>query len=209
MKTIFKRYLFFLPAAIAMVLLSCHSKPKDSSAVADSANQKQITQTDSANKAQAAKSDSTLNAKKGLQEDASKFLVKSYESGMYEIQLSQLAATNAVDGDVKSLAAMLVTDHTAINAKINAIAASANFVLPAAVNTDHEKDLQAIAKLTGADFDKKYINTIVAGHEKSVSNYKDAYKNLSAGDTQTFAGETLPKIQNHLAMAKKVQDRIK
>jgi putative membrane protein len=209
MKTILKKYLIFLPAVIVMVFLSCHSKPKDSSAVADSANQKQIVKTDSANKAQQATSDSTLNAKKGLQEDASKFLVKSYESGMYEIQLSQLAATNAVDQDVKNLAAMLVTDHTAINAKISAIAASANFVLPSAVNADHQKDLQDMGKLTGADFDKKYINTIVSGHEKSVSSYKDAYKNLSAGDTQTFAGETLPKIQDHLAMAKKVQDRIK
>ena len=66
-----------------------------------------------------------------------------------------------------------------------------------------------MGKLTGADFDKKYINAIVDGHEAAVSSYKDAYKNLSPGDTKTFAAETLPKIQDHLAMAKKVQDRIK
>jgi putative membrane protein len=209
MKSNFKRYLAFFSVAAVMVLLSCHSKPKDSSAIADSANQKQIVKTDSVNKAQEASSDSALKANKGLQEDASKFLVKSYESGMYEIQLSQLAATNGLDQDVKNLAATLVADHTAINAKISAIAANANFVLPGAVNADHQKDLQDMGKLTGPNFDKKYISTIVSGHEKSVSSYKDAYKTLSAGVTQTFAGETLPKIQDHLTMAKKVQDRIK
>jgi putative membrane protein len=128
---------------------------------------------------------------------------------MYEIQLSKIAATNGLDADVKNLAASLVTAHTAINKKISAIAASANFILPIALNADHQKDLMDMSKFTGADFDKKYINTIVYGHEKSVSAYKDAYKDLSAGDTKNFAGETLPKIEDHLAMAKQVQKRIK
>jgi putative membrane protein len=207
MKTIIKKYWPFLSIIIVMLFFSCHSGPKDSTAVADSANQKQIDKSDSARKA--AVSDSSLKAIKTLQEDASKFLVKSYESGMYEIQLSQLAATNGLDTDVKNLAATLVTDHTAINNKINAIAASVNFILPAAINADHQKDLQDMGKLTGANFDKKYIDAIVSGHEKSVSNYKDAYKNLAESDTKNFAGQTLPKIEDHLAMAKKVQDRIK
>jgi len=190
-------------------ITGCHSGSKDSTTIADSANQQQVAKTDSAAKAQVTQSDSTLKANKKLGEDASKFLVKSYEAGMYEIQLSQLAATNGLDADVKSLAASLVTAHTAINSKISAIAASANFVLPVAIDAGHQKDLQDMGKLTGADFDKKYINAIVDGHEAAVSSYKDAYKNLSPGDTKTFAAETLPKIQDHLAMAKKVQDRIK
>ncbi|MDB5018229.1 MAG: hypothetical protein JWQ84_3061 [Mucilaginibacter sp.] len=196
-------------SAFLLLLSACRAGQKDSSAAADSANQKQITATDSANRSQSVSSDSANRAKTALKEDASKFLVKSYESGMFEIQLSQLAASNALDGDVKNLAAKLVTDHTAINAKISAIAASANFALPNKVNSDHQKDLQDMAKLTGADFDKKYMSTIVSGHEKSVNNYKDAYKNLAASDTKNFAGQTLPKIEDHLAMAKKVKDRIK
>jgi putative membrane protein len=209
MKTSFKNYLAYGSFALFIFFSACHSGSKDSSAVADSANQKQIAFTDSANRRLNSNADSANRVKTALQQDASKFLVKSYESGMYEIQLSQLAATNGLDPDVKGLAASLVTDHTAINAKINAIAASADFVLPGAVNADHQKDLQDMAKLTGADFDKKYINTIVSGHEKSINNYKDAYKLLIASDTKTFAGETLPKIEYHLAMAKKVKDKIK
>jgi putative membrane protein len=209
MKTKFLNYRAVLIIAIVMLITACHSGQKNSSAVADSANQKQIAKNDSANKAQVNASDSALKAKKTLQDDASKFLVKSYESGMYEIQLSQLAATHALEPDVKKLAADLIPAHTAINSKMSAIAAAANFILPTAVDTDHQKDLDDMAKLNGADFDKKYINTIVSGHEKSVSSYKDAYKNLSPGDTKTFAGETLPKIEDHLTMAKKVKDRIK
>jgi putative membrane protein len=208
MKTTFLNYSAAFSIAIGMLLTACHGH-KDSTAIADSANQKQIAQTDSANKAQVKSSDSALKTKTALLDDASKFLVKSYESGMYEIQLSQLAATNSLVADVKDLAANLVTSHTAINAKISAIAASANFVLPTAVNADHQKDLTDMAKLTGTEFDKKYIDKIIDGHEKSVDSYKDASKNLTVSDTKAFATETLPKIEDHLAMAKKVKDKIK
>jgi putative membrane protein len=209
MKTPLIKLLAFLLIISSFAIASCHSGAKDSTTIADSANQQQIAKTDSANKAAVKGTDSTLKANKKLDEDASKFLVKNYEAGLFEIQLSQLATTNGLDADVKNLAASLVTAHTAINAKMSAIAASANFVLPVAIDADHQKALQDIGKLTGADFDKKYINTIVDGHEKAVSDYKDAYKNLSPGDTKDFAAATLPKIEDHLAMAKKVQDRIK
>jgi putative membrane protein len=183
---------------IALLLSACHSRSKDSSAIADSANQKQIALTDSANK-----------AKKELKESASDFLVKSYESGLFEVQLSQMVETHGLDPDVKNLALSLVSAHTAINEKIAVIAATANFVLPTAVNAGHQKELQDISKKTGSDFDRKYIDMIISGHEKSIDSYKDAYKNLPESDTKTFAAETLPKIENHLAMAKKVKDRIK
>ncbi|HEY8782668.1 MAG TPA: DUF4142 domain-containing protein [Mucilaginibacter sp.] len=209
MKASFKNYLPVGTLAMLILLFACHSAPKDSISAADSANKKLIAADDSARKAQRVALDSADRSKTALLEDASKFLVKCYESGMYETQLSQLAATNALDADVKNLAATLVTDHTAINAQINAIAASANLVLPAVLTTDHQKDLKDMTKLTGADFDKKYASIIISGHEKSISNYKDAYKHLAPSDTKTFAGETLPKIQDHLAMAKKVKDRIK
>jgi putative membrane protein len=191
-----------------LCLAACNANHKNSSEVADSANQEFIAKTDSANKVQEHRDDSALRANKDVMKDASKFLVKWYESGMYELQLSQLAATNALDADVKSLAVTFVNDHKAINTKIESIASHNNFVLPTSVNADHQRDLRDITKLTGANFDKKYINTIISAHEASVDSYKDAYKNLAPGDTKTFAGEALPAIEDHLSMAKKVAGRI-
>lgn len=202
---------FFAAGVISMALLTsaCHSGSKDGTDLADSTNQKQILATDSANKAEidSSKSNNTVNT--ALKEDASKFLVSSYESGMYEIQMSQLAATNSLVADVKKLASDLVAAHTAINAKMSAIAASANFVLPATLDNEHQKDLEDLSKLTGTDFDRKYVNTIVSGHEKSINNYKKAFKDLTESKTKTFAGETIPEIEGHLSMAKKVKNEIK
>ena len=209
MKTKYFKLLTSASFLILLLVSACHSGSKDSTAFADSANRQQIAANDSAGKAQIKSSDSAITANKNLQNDASKFLVKSYESGLYEVQLSQLAATNALDPDVKNLALTLVSAHTAINAKIGKIADDARFILPNGLNADHQKDLQDISKLSGADFYKKYVNTIISGHEQSISNYKDAYKDLPDSYTKTFAAETLPKIEDHLSMAQKVSKRIK
>jgi putative membrane protein len=201
---------FAFPLIIVLVSIAgCHSGRRNSISVADSANQKEIAKRDSANKVQASRADSSILANKKLSEDESKFLVKSYEDGMYELGLAQLAAKNGLDADVKDLAAELVTAHSTINLKIRQIAATANFVLPAAIDADHQNDMQDLRKLRGADFDEKYINLIVDDYEDAVDDYKDAYKNLADGVVRTFAAETLPRFQDHLEMAKKVQDRIK
>lgn len=209
MKTSYFKLFGACAFSVSLLISACHSGSKESTELADSTNQSQIKATDSANKADidSSKSNNTVNT--ALKEDASKFLVSSYESGMYEIQISQLAATNSLIAGVKKLASDLVVAHTAINAKMSAIAASANFVLPVSLNSNHQKSLEELSKLTGTGFDKKYVSVIIAGHEKSISNYKDAFKNLTDSKTKTFAGETIPEIEGHLSMAKKVKNELK
>ena len=209
MKTSYLKFFGAAALLISMLISACNSGSKESTDLADSTNQKQILATDSANKAELDSSKSNNSANTELKEDASKFLVGSYESGSYEIQISQLAATNSLIPSVKKLAADLVAAHTDINAKMAAIAAKANFVLPATLNNDHQKDLEDLRKLTGTDFDRKYVNIIINGHEKSIGNYKDAFKNLTTSQTKTFVGETIPEIEGHLAMAKRVKDELK
>ena len=209
MKTNYLKSFGACALSISLLISACHSGSKESTELADSANKTQIQATDSANNANIDSSKSMNKVKTALKEDASKFLVSSYESGMYEIQISQLAATNSLIAGVKKLASDLVVAHTAINSKMSAIAASADFVLPTSLNSDHQKSLEDLSKLTGTGFDKKYVSTIIAGHEKSISNYKDAFKNLTESNTKTFAGQTIPEIEGHLAMAKGVQKSLK
>ena len=201
--------------AIASLAACTNTNSNNATYAADSANKTNIAKTDSANKAELPKADSTkanvdaIKQKTELKEDASKFLVKVYELGLYEIEISQLAAKKATNADVKSLAQKLVTAHKAINDQMLKIAFDANYKLPGGINSDHAKAEGDLGKLTGTDFDKKYMDIIVSGHEKSVDAYTDANKTLSAGLTKDFAASTLPMIKGHLAMAKVVKDKLK
>jgi putative membrane protein len=216
MKTIIKNIIgSAIIIAIASLAACTNTNSNNATYAADSANKTNIAKTDSANKAGLPKADSTkanvdsIKQKTELKEDASKFLVKVYESGLYEIEISQLAAKKGTNADVKSLAEKLVTAHKGINDKMLKIAFNANYKLPGGINSDHAKAEGDLAKLTGADFDKKYMDIIVSGHQKSVDAYTDATKTLSTGVTKEFATSTLHMIKDHLTMAKAVKDKLK
>ncbi|NNU43741.1 DUF4142 domain-containing protein [Ramlibacter sp. B156] len=61
-----------------------------------------------------------------------KFIGDAVNSGMFEVQVSQLAASKATDPNVKSFAGMLVDHHTAANNELVRIANARGVELPAA-----------------------------------------------------------------------------
>ncbi|GAB3924966.1 DUF4142 domain-containing protein [Mucilaginibacter myungsuensis] len=210
MKTILKTLTF---ATAVAALASCgNADSNNASHAADSANASTIAATDSANRQQIAmidsakdKLDSTHKADVETKEDAAKFLVKAYESGMYEVELAQLAVKQSANVEVKKLATHLVTAHKDINTKMQKIALDGNYKLPGGIDSDHAKAEGDLSKLTGAEFDKKFMEIIKSGHEKSVETYEDAAKGLGAGATKSFATATLPMIKSHLDMIQKMK----
>ena len=52
-------------------------------------------------------------------------------------------------------------------------------------------------KKTGKDFDKAYIDDMVAGHRKAVNKFEDGSKHLDDADLKNFATQTLPTLQMH------------
>ena len=59
------------------------------------------------------------------------FVTDSATSGMKEIQMSQLASETSQNNDVRTLAARMVTDHNAINNKLEIIANQEHLAFPA------------------------------------------------------------------------------
>lgn len=221
MKTPIKNYLTGAAIVVALMLSACsNTKTNNASYAADSANKAKIATTDTAkidsiakvdsnNKKVESKAYAAIKKNKELKEDEAAFLVKSYEGGMFEIELAELAASHAANAGVKQLAAQLITAHKAFNTQMLNIAFNATYKLPGGIDSDHAKDLNNLDKLKGADFDKKLMDMIVSAHQKSADAYSDASKKLADGETKTYAAQTLPKIQEHLTMAKKLKDGLK
>lgn len=221
MKTLFRNYITGAAVIAVAAFSACtNTKTNNASYAADSANKAliassdtaradSIAQADSNNKKMEVKADKAIRKNGELKQDESKFMVKSYESGMFEIELAELAASHSSNTGIKQFATQLIAAHKAFNTQMLNVAFDATFKLPGGIDSDHAKDLNSLDKLHGTDFDKKFMDMIVSGHEKSVEAYSKAAKNLADGETKTYAVQTLPKIQAHLAMAKKLKDGLK
>ena len=134
-----------------------------------------------------------------------KFIEEAAGSGMFEVQVSQLAAAKASDAQVKSYASMLVDHHTAANNELVKIANAKGVELPAAPKRSLQRDVEKLGKKSGAEFDRDYVREVgIKAHEKDIKLFQKASKDVKDAELKAFVDKTLPTLQEHLAAAQKL-----
>lgn len=134
-----------------------------------------------------------------------KFIDQAAGSGMFEVQVAQLAASKATDAQVKSFASMLVDHHTAANNELVKIANARKVELPAAPPRALRRDIEKLGKKSGADFDKEFVKEVgIKAHEKDIKLFEKASKDLKDPELKAFVDKTLPVLRDHLAQAQKL-----
>ena len=141
--------------------------------------------------------------------DATKFALKAAEGGMMEVQLGQIAEKNAASQRVKNFGAMMVKDHSKANDELKSLAAKKNITLPLSLSSDKQKDVDNMSKMTGNDFDSKYMSMMTDDHKEDVSDFKNAAQDLKDPDLKSFASMTLPVLQIHLDSAQAIKAAVK
>ncbi len=191
-KPLFKMLLLGLTVG-GMFFTSCKQEPKpeDSKEVAEEQNE--------------AKFDDTNEAK----EDDSDYLVAAAEKDLEEIETGKLAASKGTDPEIKKFGQMMVDDHTKASTTTKSLAQRKNITLPMALTEkgkEHYDDLND--EKSGKDFDKKYADMMVDGHEDAISKMKDASEKASDPEIRAWAGNMVPTLEAHLGHAKALQEKI-
>ena len=134
-----------------------------------------------------------------------KFIQDVAGDGMFEVQVSQLAASKASSPDVKSFASKLVDDHQQANNELVELANAKKVELPAAPPRAKRHEIASLGKKSGADFDKQYIEHVgVKDHEKDIKKFEKASKDVKDAQLKAWIDKTLPHLREHLAMAQKI-----
>jgi putative membrane protein len=126
------------------------------------------------------------------------FYKKAAEGGIAEVEAGNLAQSKGDSQKVKDFGAMMVKDHSAANAKLEALAATKGVALP---NTSSVRQLATKAKLEvlkGDTFDKAYIKAQVRAHQSTESLFRKEIASGQDPDAQSFAKATLPTVRSHL-----------
>lgn len=131
------------------------------------------------------------------------FVNAAERSGMLEVQASQLALERSANTEVKNFARQMVADHTKAASELQQIAARKNIRTPATSEVDPE--LQALKSRQGHDFDVAYVATAgPAAHEQAVQLFQREAKSGQDPELKAFARSTLPTLEHHLTMARKL-----
>lgn len=131
------------------------------------------------------------------------FITMAAQSGLTEVELGKLALNKTSNPDVKKFAAVMVDDHTKANQELQSIASSKNVSVPTALDADHAAMVRSMGNRSGKEFDAVYAKHMVADHDKAIDLFE-----TETGDTDqdlaAYAKKTLPVLQNHQQMAKRL-----
>ena len=136
------------------------------------------------------------------------FVMKAAQGGMTEVDAGKMAQEKGSSQDVKDFGAMMVKDHTANNSDLEALAKTKGMRVPSTLDTMHQKEIDKLSKLSGTDFDKAYIDTMVKGHTKMLKLMKGE-ESSSDSDFKDFATKTADTVQMHLSKAEDLQKGMK
>jgi putative membrane protein len=145
-----------------------------------------------------------MTARADLKRGERKFLEKVAQHNLAEIQTGKLAAAQAANSEVKNFGKMMAQDHGKAYEEVVRLAKAKRVSLPGEPDRGHKKGAEKLQKLTGAEFDRKYMSEMVKDHQKDVKEFQKMARDAKDPDVKAFAGRTLPVLEGHLKMARDV-----
>ena len=136
------------------------------------------------------------------------FVSKAAMGGLAEVQYGNLALQKAQSADVKTFAQKMVTDHGAANQELQALATSKGATLPAELTGTHKAGYDHLNMLSGAEFDKAYMQHMVADHQTDVAEFEKAANSATDSELKAFASKTLPILQQHKQLADETMKKV-
>jgi putative membrane protein len=140
---------------------------------------------------------------------ASEFIEKAGAGGQAEVDMGQLGAKKASNGQVKSFAKRMVTDHTKANEELMA-AAKGKGEVPAARDAMHKAMMDRFQQQeAGKEFDRDYIEQMVKDHKEDVELFERAADDTKLdAELRAYAKKTLPTLRDHLKQAQAIESKL-
>lgn len=146
---------------------------------------------------------SGVNSVLGISPSTQDFITQAAISDLFEIESAKLAVARSTDGPTKAFAETMLKDHGTTTEELKTIVRAADLKeqLPTQLDSAHQKKLDELQGLNGAEFTKAYRRMQEDAHEAAVSLFKRYAAEGELPVLKDWAGRTLPSLQHHLRIA--------
>ena len=137
----------------------------------------------------------------------SSFVMKAAGGGHTEVEAGKLASGKATNSDVKAFAQRMVKDHGKANTELLSLAKSKSIDIKAN-DSDAKALTDRLGKLSGAAFDRAYMEEMVKDHQTDVELFERQSRDGDDAELKAWAGKQLPTLREHLKMAQDVHAKL-
>ncbi|QAU45833.1 DUF4142 domain-containing protein [Bradyrhizobium guangzhouense] len=137
-----------------------------------------------------------------------KFLSYAAEDNQAEIQLCLIAEKRAANPALKAFARLMVDDHVEVESRLAALANELQANLPDGVGQEGQETLSKLKTLGGHEFEAKFMQAQIKDHSDDIEKYSKQQGSTQNERIRQFATETIPVLQQHVALARAVDAQI-
>ena len=142
-------------------------------------------------------------------------LAHVHQVNLMEIDAGKLARTHSTMPAIKTYALTVVNDHAKNDRDIQAIARKHHQTIPAHETPPNEGDRQAaadmkaemtgLARLSGSDFDREFLQMMVKGHEMELAKLGPEMDECVSSDMKDLLDGMRPVLQKHADNARSLE----
>jgi putative membrane protein len=124
------------------------------------------------------------------------------QANINEIAAARIALNKTQNAEVKKFAQKMVDDHDSALTKVKTVAQQKGVTLPAEPDAKHKAMAAKLEKVSGAAFDKMYMeNAGVMDHKMVLSTLKQDAMKIKDPDVKALADAHTPVVEQHLQSA--------
>jgi putative membrane protein len=152
---------------------------------------------------------SQQQASSTLSKSDQRYFADLAKANLAEIEAGKLALDKASSEAVKSYAKHMVEEHNNMLEEQRAMGQKRRAAMPSAPDDKQKRAFDKLRKLSGAEFDRAYMEQMVKDHEDAVKLVKDIASKADDPAFKAAGQKAVPEIEQHLATAKQVASQVK
>lgn len=136
------------------------------------------------------------------------FMMKAAQAHLAEVDAARVALHKSEDREVRDYANMIEADHTRALEDLADLMRNKNVTQPKAEMPEAAQDIARMNGLSGAEFDREFMNMMVMDHQKAVEMFRDIQRIALDSEVKAYADNVLPEMEMHLDKAQRLQSRL-
>lgn len=140
----------------------------------------------------------------GLTAAERQFMTGAAAKGMYEIEVSRLAAQRAINPSVRAYAQTMVSHRARAHRELAALMSARGIAPPKGLAADKATKLHRLASLPpSAAFDHGYVRVVgVEDHVATIAQFERARREVKDRELQAWIDRNLATLRSHLSAAR-------
>ncbi len=143
-----------------------------------------------------------------VREDLKEFVHEAADNHLMQVQLGQLAQRRARNSEVKKLAERMVDDFTKWQDRWTDLAKKNGMAFEPALGPMHRGKVDRVEKASDAGFDRTYLATVIENLQGVVSDFQNEGRKARSPQVRNLVDDELHVVQQHLAAARRQQEKI-